>query len=75
MYKGFKIKAPFFEIGPKCYMYGDEMLALAKVIDRVAIKYDVDILLTPVYTDIKNIADNRILCNCHLFIPPYNCTL
>lgn len=58
MYNGFKIKPPFFEIGPKCFMYGDEMLALAKVIDRVAIKYDVDILVTPVYTDIKTIADN-----------------
>ena len=48
MYTGFKIKPPFFEIGPKCYMYGDEMLALAKAIDRAAIKYDVDVLGTPV---------------------------
>lgn len=58
MYTGFKIKPPFFEIGPKCYMYGDEMLALAKAIDRAAIKYDVDVLVTPVYTDIKTLADN-----------------
>ena len=58
MYSGFKIKPPFFEIGPKCYMYGEKMLELAKAIDRVAVKYDVDILVTPVYTDIKMIADN-----------------
>ena len=58
MYKGLKIKPPFFEIGPNCYMYGEEMLALAKVIDRVAIKYDVDIIVTPQYTDIKPIADS-----------------
>lgn len=63
MYKDFKIKAPFFEIGPKTYLYGEEMLDLAKVIDRVAIKYDVDIIVTPQYTDIRLLAENteRIL--------------
>ena len=34
MYKEFKIKPPFFEIGPKALMYGEKMLKLAKVIDR-----------------------------------------
>lgn len=57
MYKDFKIKAPFFEIGPKAFLYGEEMLKLAKVADEVAKKYDVDIILTPQYTDIKLIAD------------------
>ncbi|MDD5602911.1 MAG: hypothetical protein PHG48_02355 [Eubacteriales bacterium] len=33
MYKKFKIKPPFFEIGPKTYLYGEAMLILAKVID------------------------------------------
>ena len=63
MYKDFKIKPPFFEIGPKAYLYGEEMLKLAKVIDKVAMKYDVDILVTPQYTDIRLLADNteRIL--------------
>ena len=63
MYKDFKISAPFFEIGPKAYLYGEDMLKLARVIDKVAIKYDVDIIVTPQYTDIKLLADNteRIL--------------
>lgn len=63
MYKDFKIKPPFFEIGPKAYLYGEEMLKLAKVIDKVAMKYDVDILVTPQYTDIRLLAENteRIL--------------
>lgn len=63
MYKGLKIKPPFFEIGPKAYLYGEEMLKLAKVIDKTALKYDVDIIVTPQYTDIKLLADNteRIL--------------
>ena len=63
MYKGITIKPPFFEIGPKAYLYGEEMLKLAKVIDEVAKKYDVDVIVTPQYTDIKLLADNteRIL--------------
>lgn len=63
MYKGIEIKPPFFEIGPKAYLYGEEMLKLAKVIDKVALKYDLDVIVTPQYTDIKLLADNteRIL--------------
>lgn len=63
MYKGLNIKPPFFEIGPKAFLYGEKMLALAKVIDKTAMKYDVDVILTPQYTDIKLLADNteRIL--------------
>ena len=34
------------------------MLKLAKVIDKTAMKYDVDVILTPQYTDIKLLADN-----------------
>lgn len=63
MYRDLKIKPPFFEIGPKAYLYGDEMLRLAKEIDRIAVKYDVDIIVTPQYTDIRLLAENteRIL--------------
>ncbi len=58
MYKNFRIKPPFFEIGPKAYLYGEAMLSLAKVIDKVAMKYDTDIIVTPQYTDIRLLADN-----------------
>lgn len=58
MYKNYKIRPPFFEIGPKAYLYGEKMLALAKVIDKVAAKYDLDVIVTPQYTDIKLLADN-----------------
>jgi len=54
--KNKKIKPPFFEIGPKAYMYGDEMIALAKVIDAAAGKYNVRVILTPQYTDIYRVA-------------------
>ena len=63
MLKNFQIKPPFFEIGPKAYLYGEGMLKLAKVIDRVAMKYDLDVIVTPQYTDISMLAQNteRIL--------------
>ena len=58
MYKGLKIKPPFFEIGPKAFIYGEEMLRLAKVIDKTAMKYDADIIVTPQYTDISLLVNN-----------------
>lgn len=63
MLKGFKIRPPFFEVGPKAYLYGEDMLRLAQVIDKTAMKYDVDVIVTPQYTDISLLANNteRIL--------------
>ncbi len=63
MYPGLKIKPPFFEVGPKAIIYGEAMLKLAKVIDATAMKYDVDVIVTPQYTDIPLLAQNteRIL--------------
>ena len=58
MLKNIRLNPPFFEIGPKAFMYGEEMLKLAKVIDETAMKYDVDVLVTPQYTDLKLLADN-----------------
>jgi triosephosphate isomerase len=56
MLKNFNIKAPFFEIGPKAYLYGESMLALAKAADKASAKYDVQVILTPQYTDIPMLA-------------------
>ncbi len=57
MYKGLKIEPPFFEIGPKAFMYGERMLKLAKAADAASAKYDVRIILTPQYTDIRLLAE------------------
>mgnify|MGYP001218806663 CR=1 FL=1 len=56
MYKGLKIEPPFFEIGPKAFMYGERMLKLARAADKASAKYDVRIILTPQYTDIQMLA-------------------
>ena len=56
MYKGLIIKPPFFEIGPKAFLYGKDMLNLAKAADEASAKYDVRIILTPQPTDIYLLA-------------------
>ena len=58
MYRDYKIRAPYFEIGPKCFMWGERMLKLAKRIDEVAHKYDLDVIVTPQYADIRLLAEN-----------------
>jgi len=52
-----KIQAPFFEIGPKSYLYGDQVLELAKAADECAKKYDVDVIFTCPYTEIRRVAE------------------
>lgn len=56
MYNGLSIKPPFFEIGPKSYLYGEDVLALAKAADAASKKYDVDIIFTTPYVDISAVA-------------------
>ncbi len=58
MYKNYKIRAPYFEIGPKCFMWGERMLKLAKAVDQIAHKYDLDVIVTPQYADIRLLAEN-----------------
>lgn len=57
MYTNSRIKAPFFEIGPKSYLYGDDILALAKAADAAAKKYDIDIIFTTPGVDIRRVAE------------------
>ena len=62
-----KIKAPFFEIGPKSYLYGDDILKLAKAADAASEKYDVDVIFTCPVVDIRRVAEatKRL----HVFAP------
>ncbi|HUX39891.1 MAG TPA: triose-phosphate isomerase [Rectinemataceae bacterium] len=63
MNSAFRIRAPFFEIGPKAYLYGQASLDLALEADRLCEEYDVDIIYTPQCVDIRMIAEatNRLL--------------
>ncbi|WP_075293129.1 triose-phosphate isomerase [Pararhizobium arenae] len=56
MFRPFKLKVPYFEIGPKLYMCGDEARELALHADELCRTFDVDIIFTAQYTDISRIA-------------------
>jgi len=56
MFRGLTIVPPFFEIGPKAYLYGGDALALAKHADAMSGKYDVQIIFTPQLVDISLLA-------------------
>ena len=51
-----KIEPPFFEIGPKNYLFGDQILDLALIADEAAAKYDVRVIYTTPYANIEKVA-------------------
>ena len=66
------IKVPFFEVGVKNYIYGDKVLELAKVADRAAKKYDIDVLFVAPYTEIRRVAESTSRL---IILAPYMDTL
>jgi triosephosphate isomerase len=56
MYEAFSIEPPFFELGPKAYLYGAKLLKLAQHADRLCEKYGVRIIITPQCADIRLLA-------------------
>ena len=67
MYKNCTIKAPFFEIGPKCYLYGDDILDLALAADAASEKYNVDIIFTTPLVELRRVKENTK--HLHVFAP------
>jgi len=61
------IRAPFFEIGPKSYLFGQDVIDLAKAADAASEKYGVDIIFTTPVVEIARVknATKRI----HVFAP------
>ena len=58
MYRGLEIRPPFFELGPKGYLYGPEMLRLSIRADELSREYDVEMIIDPQYVDIPVIAQH-----------------
>jgi triosephosphate isomerase len=56
MYSVLRIEPPFFEIGPKAYLYGGALLKLARHADKLSVQYDVRIIFTPQCVDIPLLA-------------------
>lgn len=61
----YTIKKPFFEIGPKVYLYGEAAVRLAVRADELSEKYQVDIIFSAQYTDLAPIAERT--SRIHLF--------
>lgn len=51
-----KLRVPFFVVNPKAYLYGGKSLELALAADKLAAKYDVDILYTVQHADAYRIS-------------------
>ena len=66
------IRTPYFEIGTKNYIYGDEVLEYALAADKAAEKYDIDVLFICPAVEIRRVAENTK----HLIVlAPYMDTL
>ncbi len=52
------IRTPFFEVGVKNYLYGDDVLRLAQAADKAAARYDIDVLFIAPYTELRRVAEN-----------------
>ena len=61
------IKAPFFEIGPKSYLYGEDVIELAKAADAASVKYGVDIIFTTPIVEIARV--KAATKHIHVFAP------
>ena len=62
-----KIGVPFFEIGPKSYLYGDDVLELALAADKASEKYGVDVIFTCPVVEIRRVVEATK--HIHVFAP------
>lgn len=64
-----ELRAPFFVVNPKAYLYGEKSLELALQADELAKKYDVDVLFTVQHADayrISQATENLIITVQHM---------
>ena len=61
------LKPPFFEIGPKNYLYGNDIIELAKIADAASEKYDIRVIFTTPYANIQQVAAETK--NLYVFAP------
>ena len=66
------IRTPYFEVGVKNYVYGDDVLRMALVLEEASKQYDIDVLYIVPYTDIRRVRENTEKL---IIIAPYMDTL
>ena len=57
MKRNLRLRPPFFEIGPKNYLYGDQIIDLARLADEASQKYDVRVIFTTPYANIARVSE------------------
>ena len=57
MFRGIPLKPPFFEIGPKSYLFGPQVMKLAQAADVASAKYGIPIIFTAPFPDIRMVAN------------------
>lgn len=65
------LEPPFFEIGPKNYLYGDQIVDLARIADEIAAKYRVRVIYTTPYVNIAEVVSKTR--HIHVFAPHMDC--
>ena len=51
-----KIRVPYFEVGVKNYIFGDNVVEMGKHLENLSIKYDVDIIYIVPYMEMRDVA-------------------
>ena len=67
-----KILPPFFEIGPKNYLFGQDIYDLAKAADEAAKRHNVNVIFTAPYVNIAEIVKDTK--NLYVFAPHMDAT-
>lgn len=67
-----KLRLPYFEIGIKNYLYGDDVLKLAQAAQQASEDADIDVVFIAPYTEIRRVAEQ---CPKLTVLAPYMDTL
>lgn len=67
-----KLRLPYFEIGIKNYLYGDDVLKLAQAAQKASEEADIDVVFIAPYTEIRRVKEN---CPKLTVLAPYMDTL
>lgn len=67
-----KLRLPYFEIGIKNYLYGDDVLKLAQAAQKASEETDIDVVFIAPYTEIRRVKEN---CPKLTVLAPYMDTL
>ena len=67
-----KLRLPYFEIGIKNYLYGDDVLKLAQAAQKASEEADIDVVFIAPYTEIRRVAEQ---CPKLTVLAPYMDTL